>query len=123
MPTAWMMSPRGPPATWPACRKQGEPKQDMYKYVVLKWKRKKWGSFSIMKRDGMGDCLLWGGTKVMLTLCPSPSPAVEKAAHRVMCSGELFCPSLGKEDLAPHMVSSVMLAQVKREGGREEEMA
>lgn len=88
-------------------------------YVVLKWERKKWSSFSIMKRGGIGDCLLWDGTEVMLTLCPSPSPAVEKAAHRVMCSGELFCPSVGKAGLVLHMVSSVMLAQVKRERGRE----
>lgn len=32
----------------------------------------------------------------MSTLCPSTPPAVEKAAHRVMSSGELSCLSLGR---------------------------
>lgn len=59
-------------------------------------------------------CLLWDGievipTEVIPTLYPSPPPAVEKAVDRVMSSGELSC-------LAPHHLSSVMLAQVKSEG-------
>lgn len=56
-------------------------------------------------------CLLWGGIKVMpteviLTLCPSPPPAVEKAANRVMSSGELSCPWEGRPCTSPAQLSN-----------------
>lgn len=54
-------------------------------------------------------CLLWDGievipTEVIPTLCPSPPPAAEKAANRVLSSGQLSC-------LAPHQLSSVSPGQ------------
>lgn len=91
----------------------------MYEYVEVKWERKKWSSFGIIKRDEIGGLSAVGWHRGDAYPLPLPPPAVEKAAHRVMSSGELSCPSLGRAGLTPHLLSSVMRAQVKRwvEGG------